>query len=474
MLLFTGQFAARRLRRGRPRLHRGQDRPLARRPRVRRRPRVGAGRARARRSAQRARTFAAFVCGAPPCPRSRSGPPSSSRVASAAGFGLWASTHVSASVLLLVPAPHHDRRRHRDVDDPCLRRKDHHMSAFWLTLALITPLVAAASASTTEPAGGDAVSAGDFSRVYDPSAGDEPWYINDHTFFRDHTGTWHLIGITHAEPADPSTRSTSPTPPRRRCTGRGPSSPSRFRRTRRRRNAPLGAARRSNTTARYWMFYCAAATSTHGVPDPPRDVRRLRDVDPPGRPAVRRRIRGPRPDRPRVGDQWVMYYTANSDAGRRQPHVMLPHERRTWCTGATGRSSSPTLRSAPGAAAPSPVRRQSGRRVVPVHRPTSAPEYSGPTCIRSGDPFDFEGAELVGHIASHAAEVVVDGDDWFVTAAGWVRAASTSRRWSGGRPTEGRQTYRSPGDDWRVLAAFLHGAGRDRRLAGEPVGQPHR
>jgi beta-fructofuranosidase len=27
--------------------------------------------------------------------------------------------------------------------------------------------------------------------------------MNDHTFVRDHTGTWHLVGITHVEPAQP-------------------------------------------------------------------------------------------------------------------------------------------------------------------------------------------------------------------------------------------------------------------------------
>ena len=49
-----------------------------------------------------------------------------------------------------------------------------------------------------------AVTAGDFRLIYDPSVGEtEPWYINDHTFFRDHEGAWHLIGITHAEPAKP-------------------------------------------------------------------------------------------------------------------------------------------------------------------------------------------------------------------------------------------------------------------------------
>ena len=48
------------------------------------------------------------------------------------------------------------------------------------------------------------VTAGEFTRIYDPSVGEaEPWYINDHSFFRDHAGTWHLVGITHAEPFKP-------------------------------------------------------------------------------------------------------------------------------------------------------------------------------------------------------------------------------------------------------------------------------
>jgi hypothetical protein len=46
--------------------------------------------------------------------------------------------------------------------------------------------------------------AGEFRRVYDPSVGeDTAWYINDHTFARDHAGTWHLFGITHEEPLKP-------------------------------------------------------------------------------------------------------------------------------------------------------------------------------------------------------------------------------------------------------------------------------
>ena len=41
---------------------------------------------------------------------------------------------------------------------------------------------------------------GRFERIYDPSAGEpRKWYVNDHTIVRDHTGMWHLIGITHEQ-----------------------------------------------------------------------------------------------------------------------------------------------------------------------------------------------------------------------------------------------------------------------------------
>jgi hypothetical protein len=63
-------------------------------------------------------------------------------------------------------------------------------------------LLAPGAAASAEPA--DDVAAGEFTRIYDPSVGEaELWYLNDHTFVRGPDGTWHLFGITHAEPPDP-------------------------------------------------------------------------------------------------------------------------------------------------------------------------------------------------------------------------------------------------------------------------------
>ena len=120
----------------------------------------------------------------------------------------------------------------------------------------------------------------------------------------------------------------------------------------------------------------------------------------------------------RIDDQWAMYYTATSEPaggnhtvmyrtsddlihwGERQTAFTDP-EVGTWGGGTSPRSSSNATTAGTCSSAP------------------AGAEYVGTDVFRSDDPFDFEGAELVGHIESHAAEVVVDGDDWFVTAAGW-------------------------------------------------------
>lgn len=45
------------------------------------------------------------------------------------------------------------------------------------------------------------IGADEFRLIYDPSVGEnEPWYINDHTIFRDLGGTWHLVGCTSRHP----------------------------------------------------------------------------------------------------------------------------------------------------------------------------------------------------------------------------------------------------------------------------------
>lgn len=50
------------------------------------------------------------------------------------------------------------------------------------------------------------------------------------------------------------------------------------------------------------------------------------------------------------------------------------------------------------------------------------PEYDGTDVFVSDDPFHWEEADKVGHIAAHAAEVVKDeAGRWYVTRCGWGR-----------------------------------------------------
>ena len=100
------------------------------------------------------------------------------------------------------------------------------------------------------------VSAGDFERVYDPSVGEsEPWYINDHTFVRDRNGTWHLIGITHAEPIG-AARREAPRPRHRARVARAVDQAAVRALCRSRRAARRTCGRRTSIVHddRYWMF----------------------------------------------------------------------------------------------------------------------------------------------------------------------------------------------------------------------------
>ena len=73
-----------------------------------------------------------------------------------------------------------------------------------LVLPAALLLGAAAASPPPNPAPSPAlVEAGEFVKIYDPSVGEKgPWYINDHCFVAGRDGTWHMFGITHAEPSD--------------------------------------------------------------------------------------------------------------------------------------------------------------------------------------------------------------------------------------------------------------------------------
>ncbi|MFN8022136.1 MAG: hypothetical protein U0Q03_11470 [Acidimicrobiales bacterium] len=276
---------------------------------------------------------------------------------------------------------------------------------------------------------------GPYERLLGPEPGERPWYVNDHTFFRDPVGTWHLVGITHDEPFAPfdETEFVHATAPDLH----GPWQ----------RHAPalvadpdhgehhLWAPHVIDHDGLLWMYYCAGGDS--------KDRYRIHLATSsdgwtwtrhPGNPMVVDGFEARDPMVRRVDDRWVMYYTATSDpAGG--AHVVaavesddLVHWRgrhevyrdRSEGTGA-GPTESPFVVEVDGTwllfIGPDHdglvgSKERTGRYDLTYYRRTRV--------LASDDPMHFEADDEVAVIESHAAEVVVDTDGTlWVSHCGW-------------------------------------------------------
>ncbi|WP_461142839.1 family 43 glycosylhydrolase [Salinifilum aidingensis] len=264
------------------------------------------------------------------------------------------------------------------------------------------------------------VSAGEYRRVYDPSAGeDRPWYINDHCFVRGRDGLWHLFGITHPEPAEPMdertfAHATAPHPlgP---WTKRAPAltaDPDYFGET------VLWAPHVVEHRGLYWMFYCggghdrtrfaiSAAVSA--------DLWRWRRL--PTGPLFRDGYDARDPALVRRGGRWLLFYTATSEPAGGN-HVVAcrtsadllrwserfvvfrDEERGTW-----------------GGPTESPFVLERGGSWYLFIGPRGG--YVGTDVFAGVDPLHFDLSQRVGHVPSHAAEVLRAGGRWWVSSAGW-------------------------------------------------------
>ncbi|WP_394830040.1 family 43 glycosylhydrolase [Pendulispora rubella] len=263
------------------------------------------------------------------------------------------------------------------------------------------------------------VTSGPFLRIYDPSVGEtSPWYINDHTFVRGQDGTWHLFGITHAEPANPLDEKTFAHATSPSLAG-GPWQ----------KQAPalvadpaygetlLWAPYVIFHDGKYYMFYCAGgddhaqyqirlATSTDLWTWAREPAPLFTDGFDARDPMVLR-----------VGNQWVLYYTATSEAAG-GAHVVayrtstdLRHfgERHiAYEEPASGTYGGPTE---------SPFVVAMGEDYYLFIGPRSS--YSSTGVFYSKNPLHFEPSNQVGSIPAHAAEVIDDNGSWYVSAAGW-------------------------------------------------------
>ncbi|HVU28278.1 MAG TPA: glycosyl hydrolase family 32 [Verrucomicrobiae bacterium] len=295
---------------------------------------------------------------------------------------------------------------------------------FWCFVIGISPVLAADSAPQTL-APRTLVECGAFVKIYDPSVGEkEPWYINDHCFIQDQSGTWHLFGITRQEPAKPEeeinfAHATAKTLLQQ------PWDKQPFALTVA-RSAPwnethLWAPYVIVHDNLYYMFYCAGdqdhtkykinlATS----PDLKTWTRS------PKNPMVVDGYDARDPFVLRVKDKWVMYYDATSKpaGGNHVVAYVTSDDLLTWTN--RGIAFTDPTTGTWGGPTESPFVVQRGDAYYLFIGPRDG--YDGTDVFVSRDPFHWDIRDKVGHFPAHAAEIVRDTDgQWYISRAGWER-----------------------------------------------------
>jgi arabinan endo-1,5-alpha-L-arabinosidase len=293
-------------------------------------------------------------------------------------------------------------------------------------LAVALCFIAVSCAAAEEPTKRELVKAGEFVKIYDPSVGEKAkWYINDHCFIRGDDGQWHLFGITHAEPAHPmderhfahATAKTLLQQPWDKQPFALDYAPDPW------KEIHLWAPHVIKHDGLYYMFYCAGdddhtkyklhlATS--------KDLREwTRHKD---NPMVVDGFDARDPYITKVGDKWVMYYTATSKPEEGNHIVVslksddLVHwkDRKVVYTDpARGKWGGPCE-------SPFVIQRGDNWYLFIGPRDGRKGVYNGTDVFLSKDPFHWDIKNRVGHIVSHAAEVVRDTDGrWYVSRCGW-------------------------------------------------------
>jgi hypothetical protein len=264
------------------------------------------------------------------------------------------------------------------------------------------------------------VAAGKFVKVYDPSVGEtSPWYYNDHTMVQDRkTGTWHVYAITHAEPANPLDEksfghATAPSP-----SGPWTKQPPALVADPAAGESHIWAPYVLYDAGTYYMFYAG------GTPDHTAYRMQLATstdlvhwTRSTANPLFTDGFDGRDPMVHKVGNQWVMYYTANSEpsGGNHIVAYRTSTDLKHW----SGRQTAfkhPEVGTF-GGPTESPFVVQRGKDWYLFVCCDGG--YESTKVYKSKDPLHFSLDQLVGTIQSHAAEVVQDGDQWFVTGAGW-------------------------------------------------------
>ncbi|GAA1516635.1 hypothetical protein GCM10009827_034280 [Dactylosporangium maewongense] len=279
--------------------------------------------------------------------------------------------------------------------------------------------------TTTYETVAETPSRGALTRVYDPGVGESSaWYFNDHTIVRHQgTGVWHAFGITHAEPGAPLQETmfghaTAPSP-----TGPWTKQPPALVASPAAGEQWIWAPHVVHDNGVYYMFYAA------GNPDYTRYRMHLATstdlvtwTRSPANPLFTDGWEARDPMVTRVGDQWVMYYTATTAPGGGN-HIVgyrTSTDLRTWSARGTAFTSPFTGQAAGQTESPFVVRRGEWWYLfVCCDGVDYGAAYRRTAVFRSRDPLRFDGAERVAVLDAHAAEVVVDGSAWYLSHAGW-------------------------------------------------------
>lgn len=270
-------------------------------------------------------------------------------------------------------------------------------------------------AASTKPL----VAAGEFTTFF---AAAEPWCVNDHTFVQGPDRSWHLFGITHPKPLvwdkDPGRQLCHATAAALRHTPWQALDFAVKRDWEKHREFLLWAPHVIRHAGTYHMFVCVGDPGDHAR----YRIHLLTSTDlrewtrSPDNPMVVDGFDARDPFVTRVGEDWVLYYTANStpQGGNHQVVCVTSKDLRHW----------------------------GNRRVVFTH--ARAGSFGGPTespfivqrgkshylflcdnewtdVYLSNDPFRWEFDQKHTRILAHAAEIVRDTDgQWFISHAGWM------------------------------------------------------
>jgi arabinan endo-1,5-alpha-L-arabinosidase len=266
------------------------------------------------------------------------------------------------------------------------------------------------------------VKAGEFVKIYDPSVGEkEKWYINDHCFIYGEE-KWHTFGITHQEAADPMhERFFAHATAEKLLQQPWDKQPFALEAAEEKpwNEIHLWAPHVIFHDGTYYMFYCAGDNDHTKYKIHLATSKDLKTwTRHPKNPIVVDGFDARDPYVMRHGGEWLLYYTATSDPkhGNHVVACVRSTDLTTWSDKKVvytdpekGTYGGPTE-------SPFVVRRGKSYYLFTGPRP----DYNGTDVFVSDDPQHWSIENKVGHIDSHAAEVVRDRDGkWYISRAGW-------------------------------------------------------